>query len=177
MVCVFCDGPESIYWSPPQLVGAEAGDGARELGGYVCKCQECRRIAPFRPVESTLVARLAIHVSSILPGFSAARCPIVRPDNLGHPGLPDVAFSMTTMAERLQEARIKIDAARDAVQGDEGASPVLVAVVNEFATKAGKAAVSPDERVAVIELEQAGDSAKAAAEADSLRHRPHGRQS
>jgi hypothetical protein len=73
---------------------------------------------------------------------------------------------MTTMAERLQEARIKIDAARDAVLGDEGASPVLVAVVNEFAKKAGKAAVSPDQRVAVIELEQAGDSAKAAAEAD-----------
>ena len=73
------------------------------------------------------------------------------------------------MAERLQEARIKIDAARDAVHGDKGASPVLVAVVNEFAKKAGKAAkaaVSPDERVAVIELEQAGDSAKAAAEAD-----------
>ena len=42
----------------------------------------------------------------------------------------------------------------------------FVAVVNEFAKKAGKAALSPDERVAVIELEQAGDSAKAAAEAD-----------
>jgi len=39
-------------------------------------------------------------------------------------------------------------------------------VVNEFAKKAGKAAVSPDERVAVIEHKQAGDSAKAAAEAD-----------
>jgi len=43
---------------------------------------------------------------------------------------------------------------------------VLVAVVNEFAKKADKAAASSDERVAVIELEQAGDSAKAAAEAD-----------
>jgi hypothetical protein len=42
-----------------------------------------------------------------------------------------------------------------------------VAVVNEFAKKADKAVASPDERVAVIELEQAGDSAKAAAEADS----------
>jgi hypothetical protein len=39
-------------------------------------------------------------------------------------------------------------------------------VVNEFAKKADKAAASLDERVAVIELEQAGDSAKAAAEAD-----------
>jgi hypothetical protein len=70
------------------------------------------------------------------------------------------------MAERLQAARIKIDGASDAVRGDEGASPVLAAVVNEFAKKAEKAAGSPDERVAVIELEQAGDSAKAAVEAD-----------
>lgn len=74
---------------------------------------------------------------------------------------------MTTTAERLQAVRVKVDSARDAVQGDQGASPVLVAVVNEFANKAGKAVVSSDERVAVIELEQAGDSAKAAAEADS----------
>ena len=44
---------------------------------------------------------------------------------------------------------------------------MLVAVVNEFATKADKAVASSDERVAVIELEQAGDSAKAAAEADT----------
>jgi hypothetical protein len=70
------------------------------------------------------------------------------------------------MAERLQAARIKIDGACDAVRGDEGASPVLAAVVNEFAKKAEKAAGSPDERVAIIELEQAGDSAKAAVEAD-----------
>ena len=70
------------------------------------------------------------------------------------------------MAERLQGARIRIDGACEAVRGDEGASPVLVAVVNEFAKKAAKAAGSLDERAAVIELEQAGDSAKAAAEAD-----------
>ena len=44
---------------------------------------------------------------------------------------------------------------------------MLVAVVLEFARKADKAAASADERLAVIELEQAGDSAKAAAEADS----------
>jgi hypothetical protein len=74
---------------------------------------------------------------------------------------------VTTTAERLQAVRVKIDSARDAVQGDKGASPVLVAVVNEFAKKADKAVAFPDERVAVIELEQAGDSAKAAAEADS----------
>lgn len=70
------------------------------------------------------------------------------------------------MAESLQAARTKIESARDAVQSDEGASPVLAAVVNEFAKKAKKAVGSSDERVAVIELEQAGDSAKAAAEAD-----------
>ena len=43
---------------------------------------------------------------------------------------------------------------------------MLVAVVDEFAKKADKAVASGDEREAVIELEQAGDSAKAAAEAD-----------
>ena len=74
---------------------------------------------------------------------------------------------MTTIAERLQAGRGKIDSARHVVEADKGASPVLVAVVNEFATKADKAVAASDERVAVIELEQAGDSAKAAAEADS----------
>ena len=73
---------------------------------------------------------------------------------------------MTTIAERIDAARVKIDGARDAVQSDSGASPVLVAVVNEFAKKADKASQSPDPRLAVIELEQAGDSAKAAVEAD-----------
>jgi hypothetical protein len=70
------------------------------------------------------------------------------------------------MAERIEAARVKIDGARRAVESDEGASPVLVAVINEFAKKADKAATTLDERVAVIELEQAGDSAKVAAEAD-----------
>jgi hypothetical protein len=73
---------------------------------------------------------------------------------------------MTTMPERLREARVKIDDARDVVRSDRGASPVLVAVVDEFANKAEKAAAADDERAAVIELEQAGDSAKAAVEAD-----------
>jgi hypothetical protein len=71
------------------------------------------------------------------------------------------------MTARLRAVRGKVDDARDAVQADKGASPVLVAVVNEFAKKADKAIASSDERVAVIELEQAGDSAKAAVEADS----------
>ena len=43
---------------------------------------------------------------------------------------------------------------------------MLTAVVGEFAKKADKATSSADEHTAVIELEQAGDSAKAAAEAD-----------
>ena len=74
---------------------------------------------------------------------------------------------VTTTAERLERARQKIDGAQQAVRADGGASPVLVAVVDEFAKKAAKAAAASDEREAVIELEQAGDSAKAAAEADT----------
>jgi hypothetical protein len=74
---------------------------------------------------------------------------------------------VTTVAERLREARSKIDTASNAVRADQGASPVLTAVVSEFAKKAEKAAGAEDERGAVIELEQAGDSAKVAAEADT----------
>ena len=74
---------------------------------------------------------------------------------------------MTTVGERLREVRTKIDAAFNAVQADRGASPVLTAVVSEFAKKAEKAAGAEDKRGAVIELEQAGDSAKIAAEADT----------
>ena len=73
---------------------------------------------------------------------------------------------MATTAERLREVRSKIDDAVAAVRADRQASPVLIAVVGEFANKAEKAAGSEDERAAVIELEQAGDSAKVAAEAD-----------
>jgi len=74
---------------------------------------------------------------------------------------------MTTVAERLREVRAKIDTAFDAVRADRGASPVLTAVMGEFAAKAEKATGAADERAAVIELEQAGDSAKVAAEADT----------
>jgi hypothetical protein len=74
---------------------------------------------------------------------------------------------VTTTAERLRDARVKADRALACVRADQGASPVLIAVVSEFALKAEKAAHADDERVAVIELEQAGDSAKAAAEADT----------
>ncbi len=74
---------------------------------------------------------------------------------------------MTTTAERLRDARTKTDGALAAVRADQGASAVLIAVVSEFAAKAEKAQRSDDERTAVIELEQAGDSAKVAAEADT----------
>ena len=74
---------------------------------------------------------------------------------------------MTTAAERLREVRTKIDDAFDAIRADHGASPVTVAVVGEFAAKAEKAIRLEDARAAVIELEQAGDSAKVAAEADA----------
>jgi hypothetical protein len=74
---------------------------------------------------------------------------------------------VTTVAERLREVRTKIDSASSAVRADQGASPVLTAVVSEFAKKAEKATEAEDERAAVIELEQAGDSAKVAAEADT----------
>jgi hypothetical protein len=74
---------------------------------------------------------------------------------------------VTSTAERLRDVRAKIDDAVAAVRQDRGASPVLTAVVSEFAKKAEKAAGAEDERGAVIELEQAGDSAKVAAEADT----------
>ena len=62
------------------------------------------------------------------------------------------------------------DAVRQ-VEADSGASPVLVAVVGEFQAKLAKATKHatgglPDHDF-VVELEQAGDSAKVAAEADA----------
>lgn len=81
-------------------------------------------------------------------------------------GAETYARPVTTTAERLRDARVKTDDALACVRADPGASPVLIAVMGEFAKKADKATHSDDERTAVIELEQAGDSAKAAAEAD-----------
>ncbi len=61
------------------------------------------------------------------------------------------------------------DAARH-LEADRGASPVLVAVVREFQEKLAKAQRDlingVPGRDSVMELEQAGDSAKVAAEAD-----------
>jgi hypothetical protein len=69
----------------------------------------------------------------------------------------------------LIDVRDKTAAALRAADADAGASPVLTAVVREFAAKADKAVeldAAGRRWEAVIELEQAGDSAKAAAEAD-----------
>lgn len=74
------------------------------------------------------------------------------------------------MAVAFGEVVEKITDASRQVDGDGGASPVLVAVVREFQAKLDKALTTTAKGVptefAVIELEQAGDSAKAAAEAD-----------
>ena len=79
---------------------------------------------------------------------------------------------MDNVEDRLADVSEKIAVAVSAVGADAGSSPVLVAVVGEFgakATKATKLATTSAEaaRDAVVELEQAGDSAKAAAEADA----------
>ena len=64
----------------------------------------------------------------------------------------------------------KVNDAVRQVDADGGASPVVAAVVGEFKAKLTKASEHatdgvPD-RESVLELEQAGDSAKVAAEAD-----------
>jgi hypothetical protein len=77
---------------------------------------------------------------------------------------------MSDLTTTLQDVQDKAATALEAAERDEKASPVLVAVVREFAGKAGKAldlTGAGRERDAVVELEQAGDSAKAAAEADT----------
>jgi hypothetical protein len=75
------------------------------------------------------------------------------------------------MAVAFDEVVEKVGEAARRVEADGGASPVLVAVVREFQTKLTKAESQATDGVpahdAVMELEQAGDSAKAAAEADA----------
>ena len=78
---------------------------------------------------------------------------------------------MIDVMDRLVDVKSKTADALRAAEQDAGASRVLVAVVREFddkAVKANRTATSEAAaRDAVIELEQAGDSAKAAAEADT----------
>lgn len=75
------------------------------------------------------------------------------------------------MAVAFDEVVVKINDAARQVEADRGASPVLVAVVREFQSKLAKAERNADDGAprhdSVMELEQAGDSAKAAAEADA----------
>jgi hypothetical protein len=75
---------------------------------------------------------------------------------------------MVDIMSRLDDVKQKTASALAATDGDAGASPVLVAVVREFDAKATKAtsASNGQARDAVIELEQAADSARAAASAD-----------
>ncbi len=79
---------------------------------------------------------------------------------------------MTTTAERLMGFDEQINAVGATVEADGGASPVLVAVVQELARKTRKAldglpgADQAAVRVSIVEVEQAADSAKVAAEAD-----------
>ena len=77
--------------------------------------------------------------------------------------------SITSELSRIEEL---VDRALEAVERDRGASPVLKAVVEEFHAKARKARDDAEEaeeepiREHIVELEQAGDSAKVAAHAD-----------
>jgi hypothetical protein len=75
------------------------------------------------------------------------------------------------MPVAFDEVEQKITDAARHVEADPGASPVLVAVVLEFQAKLTKAQKRATDGVAghdsVTELEQAGDSAKAAAQADT----------
>ena len=74
------------------------------------------------------------------------------------------------MTVAFDEVATKIDDAARQVEADQNASPVLVAVVREFQAKLVKAQSNAKDgdpgHDSVMELEQAGDSAKAAAEAD-----------
>jgi hypothetical protein len=74
------------------------------------------------------------------------------------------------MTVAYEEDAAKNGGAARQVEADEAATPVLVAVVREFQTKLAKAQSNAGGgepgRDSVLELEQAGDSAKAAAEAD-----------
>lgn len=77
------------------------------------------------------------------------------------------------IVERFLEFEEQSDRALELVEADPTASPVLVAVVQELSRKAKKAHVPviggdpASMREAIIEVEQAADSAKVAAEADT----------
>jgi len=82
-------------------------------------------------------------------------------------------LTSTEIVERFLEFEEQSDRALELVEADPTASPVLVAVVGELSRKAKKAHVPvtgsdpTSMREAIIEVEQAADSAKVAAEADA----------
>jgi hypothetical protein len=80
---------------------------------------------------------------------------------------PDKGEMMPVVFDEVVE---KVTDAARRVEDDKGASPVLLAVVLEFQAKLVKAQRHVSDGVPgrdyVLELEQAGDSSKAAAEAD-----------
>jgi hypothetical protein len=82
----------------------------------------------------------------------------------------------TDVMERFLEFEEQSDRALELVEADSAASPVLVAVVQELSRKAKKAHAPVTDgnpttmREAIIEVEQAADSAKVAAEADTGAH-------
>lgn len=79
---------------------------------------------------------------------------------------------MAHISERMVEVDKKIEECAKKVEEDKGASDVLKAVINDFDSKSKKslgALKENDERIIrdhVVEIEQAADSAKVAAEAD-----------
>ena len=77
---------------------------------------------------------------------------------------------MESIAESLEPTDRHIARAVDAAGADGGASPVLRAVLGEFQRKAAKARAAltagHEPREPVVELEQAADSARVAAQAD-----------
>jgi uncharacterized coiled-coil DUF342 family protein len=81
---------------------------------------------------------------------------------------------MPSFKERLQDLSKQVTEASTKLEGAGAASPALRAVVAEFRSKAQKSAEEshsgPDQSTlhdSIIELEEAADSAKAAAEAES----------
>ena len=80
------------------------------------------------------------------------------------------------VVERFLQFEEQSDRALEAVEADTEASPILAAVVQELSRKTKKAhpgVTQGDAKTsweAIIEVEQAGDSAKVAAEADVHAH-------
>jgi hypothetical protein len=100
---------------------------------------------------------------------------IIRDAHSDHPVSPGHILQergkrVIDVVSKLGGVKEKTAEALRASEADHGASVVLVAVVREFDSKADKANRMANgdgsARDAVVELEQAGDSAKAAAEAD-----------